>query len=271
MTTLGILSCRIFEDELIYFILHNKEFNQILLFNNENIHETFEKKLIKNNIKYCLCNTYQEINSYLSKNSNSIKILFLKIIGLGLHSYPNQLKEYIYNELTLLNEKTSLKNILLYYGLCGNVLGNVEKDFNTKDFHVFILKEKNGEIVDDCVGAILEGRENYLKLLKSFNKIGTLIEIPMGAITIDHFMFKNLLNSNISEKKAQKMIKKMYDIANYEKMLLLDTGLPYTPYEEAKKKAKDHADKFQLKLYEKKLGSQRLFQENYERIKDRLL
>ena len=110
-----------------------------------------------------------------------------------------------------------------------------------------------------------------MKLLKSFNKVGTLIELPMGAITNEQFLFKEYLDQGYSEKKAYKMVKKMYEIGHYKNILLIDTGLYYTPYKEAKKKAEDHADKFQLKLLEKKIGSQKLFQENYQKIKNNLL
>ena len=118
----------------------------------------------------------------LEKNKSSNKILFIKLVGLRLHTYPELLKKYIYDEIKEIQQQTSINNILLFYGLCGNVLGEVEQDFNTKDFQVFILKEDNGDIVDDCIGAVLEGRQNYLKLLKSFNRVGTLIQIPMEAM-----------------------------------------------------------------------------------------
>ena len=271
MILLGILACRIFEDELIYFIENNTDFDTIIIYNNQNIQETFQKKLENNHLSYILCNTYNELSQMISRFSSSQKILFLNLVELRLHTYPDKLKDFIYHEIESIREKTPIKNVFLYYGLCGNVLGNVEKDFTTSEFQVFILKESNGDIVDDCVGAVLEGRQNYLKLLKSFNKIGTLIQLPMGAITNEQFIFKEYLERGYSKKKAQKLVKKMYEIAHYENILLVDTGLYYTPYEEAKQKAKEHADQFQLKLLEKKLGSQKLFQENYEKIKDHLL
>ena len=270
MIILSILACRMFEDELIYFIKNNKDFDTIIIFN-QNIQETFQKKLENNYLSYITCNTYEELNQIINRVSSSQNILFLKLIELRLHTYPDKLKDFIYQEIESIREKTPIKNVLLYYGLCGNVLGNVEKDFTTSEFQVFILKESNGDIVDDCVGAVLEGRQNYLKLLKSFNKVGTLIDLPMGAITSDQFLFKEYLDRGYSEKKAYKMIKKMYEIGHYKNILLIDTGLYYTPYKEAKQKAKDHADKFQLELLEKKMGSQKLFQENYQKIKNILL
>ncbi|MBN2111442.1 MAG: DUF1638 domain-containing protein [Methanosarcinaceae archaeon] len=44
--------------------------------------------------------------------------------------------------------------ILLLYGLCGSVPGKVKEDFRSNPCAVCILKEYNGDIMDDCIEAV---------------------------------------------------------------------------------------------------------------------
>jgi hypothetical protein len=74
--------------------------------------------------------------------------------------------------------------IFLFYGLCGNVLGKIEEDFKTLDCKICILKEENGEIVDDCIGAVLGDRGRCLEVLKSCKGIGTFFLTPMWAANL---------------------------------------------------------------------------------------
>lgn len=57
--------------------------------------------------------------------------------------------------------------LLVYYGLCGNSLNNLEgmlRDNNVK-LPFGILKDENKEIVDDCVCALLGSKANYTEIL----------------------------------------------------------------------------------------------------------
>ncbi|WP_282678896.1 DUF1638 domain-containing protein [Methanosarcina acetivorans] len=49
-----------------------------------------------------------------------------------LHRNPRELKNRVYENVENLSSFSS--GILLFYGLCGNVLGNVEKDFERRAF-----------------------------------------------------------------------------------------------------------------------------------------
>ena len=63
------------------------------------------------------------------------------------------------------------------------LLGKIEDDFRTLGCKVCILKEENGEIVDDCIGAVLGGRGRYLEILKSCKGVGTFFLTPMWVQT----------------------------------------------------------------------------------------
>ncbi|MCO5380972.1 MAG: DUF1638 domain-containing protein [Methanosarcina barkeri] len=91
--------------------------------------------------------------------------LNIYMLELALHAIPENLKRTVYSKVEAMAPRSD--GILVFYGLCGNVLGKIEEDFKALDCKVRILKEENGEIVDDCIGAVLGGRGQYLKALKS--------------------------------------------------------------------------------------------------------
>lgn len=132
------------------------------------------------NFEYC--NSIEELNNKLLQEQEKY-ILYIELLELKLDSTPKILKEKVYEKIELIKERTHLKNVLLFYGLCGNVLGNIEQDFSDENFQVKILRDEDGEIADDCIGATIGGRKKYLNFLKSFKGIGTLILTPMGAMT----------------------------------------------------------------------------------------
>ena len=65
MIILGILACRIFEDELIHLLKKKNDFDQIILFNNKESQISFESKLITFHVPYQTCMSYSEFNSIL--------------------------------------------------------------------------------------------------------------------------------------------------------------------------------------------------------------
>ena len=261
---LNIIACCIFEDELLHLIINDKDIKELYIFENNEFHKSFKKKLQDYNIIYQCYSDNSQLNNILKQKEKSKDIiLILKLMELQLHIEPDLLKKTIYNELNKIKKETIIRNIFLAYGLCGNVLGEVEQDFNTKDFQVFILKELNGKAVDDCIGITLGGREAYLKLLKSFNKVGTLIYTPIMAINAENLTVKSYINYGLTEDQAKNIIRETYNMTNYKNILLIDTGLPYTNYNDAKYKTIEYASNYSLNVLEKKIGSPDLFIKNY--------
>jgi hypothetical protein len=111
----------------------------------------------------------------------------------------------------------------LFYGLCAT-LGKVEKEMSKCSCPVYILKEGNGEIVDDCIGAVLGGRAAYLDKLKSFKGVGTFFMTPMWAAN-----WKEMIRSAgiTNDPDNTKMAKYVFDYAGYKKVAKLKTGLNY--------------------------------------------
>lgn len=153
--------------------------------------------------------------------------------------------------------------ILIFYGLYGNVLGNVEEDFCLeKDGCTVRILRDDERIVDDCIGATVGGGANYLKLLKTHSKEPAFFFTPMYASSWKEVLNLNKLNSN--PERALKMAKMVNDNAGYSRVAKVNTGLTYV--KDIDEKIKDFADIFGYSTFEIS-GNQELFEKCYLSIK----
>lgn len=105
-----------------------------------------------------------------------------------MHSRPAVLKKEVYAEVEVFSPVSS--GIQLFYGFCGNVLGDVEKEFESRGIScpVSILRDNTARVVDDCIGATLDGTANYLKVLKSVSEAGTYLFTSMYAVAWEELL-----------------------------------------------------------------------------------
>ncbi len=148
--------------------------------------------------------------------------LIVYMLELALHAIPENLKKTVYSKVELM--APSSDGILLFYGLCGNVLGKIEEDFKALDCKIRILKEENGEIVDDCIGAVLGGRGRYLEVLKSCRGVGTFFLTPMWAVNWREMVRTAGLSQNPDDITMSKFV---FDYAGYKRVARVNTGLDY--------------------------------------------
>ncbi|MDR2943770.1 MAG: DUF1638 domain-containing protein, partial [Methanosarcinales archaeon] len=156
----------------------------------------------------------------------------------------------------------------LLYGLCGNVLGHVEEDFKAA-CPIVILRDRDGEIVDDCIAATIGGRRQYLNLLKSFHGVGTLIFTPMYEDTVDEFFNYSKNRGSLTEEQVIEMNKFMFEASNYQRIARLETGLHYTKGTELK--LKQFADTYGFEIYDLDGGHQQIFDDCYQKLKEKLV
>ena len=158
MRVMIVISCKIMQDEIIWILENDSSIDEIIVVENENIWG-FTEKLNKANLQYKM-HSLEEISSLPEIKSECKKYTVL-------HRSPKEVKIKVYETIKILAPYSS--GILLFYGLCGNVLGEVEKDFERSSIScpVRILKGKDHRIVDDCIGVTLGRFDNYLRKLKS--------------------------------------------------------------------------------------------------------
>ena len=262
MPLISIISCKIMQDEIVWILENDPSIDEIIVVKDENIRE-FAEKLNKINLQYKML-SLEDISSLTAIKSECKKYtVLIHLMELGLHRSPKELKIKVYETIRTLAPFSS--GILLFYGLCGNVLGDVEKDFEHSSIPcpVRILKDKDHRIVDDCIGATVGGFENYLSRLKSVSDAGTYLFTPMGSNSWKEFIQLDKLNSDPA--KALKLMKKTHEMIGYKRVAKINTGLEYTENFDAS--IREFAELFDFEILEFDDGNQKIFEDCYNKLK----
>jgi len=220
MFVLSIIACRMFEDELVCMIEKHGNIATLVLVEDENS-TSIARKLEHCGYAYKVL-PLEKIPQFITDTSPDNTIVVIHMLELALHAIPENLRRTVYGKIEQM--RVYSQTVLLFYGLCGNVLGKVETEMSTCSCPVYILKEENGEIVDDCIGAVLGGRAAYLSKLKGFRGVGTFFMTPKWAAN-----WKEMIRSAgiTNDPDNTKMAKYVFDYAGYKKVAKLKTGLIY--------------------------------------------
>ena len=265
MPSMSIISCKIMQDEIIWILENDSSIDEIIIVDSKNIRE-FVEKLDKVNLRYKVL-SLEDISSLEEIKSECKKYtVLIHLMELGLHRSPKELKIKVYETIKTLAPFSS--GILLFYGLCGNVLGDVEKDFerSSTSCPVRILKDKDHRIVDDCIGATVGGVNNYLRILKSVSDAGTYLFTPMYSKGWRELLDLNKLNKDPS--KALQLMKKTHEMIGYKRVAKINTGLEYTENFDAS--IQEFAELFDFEILEFDDGNQKIFEDCYNELKAEL-
>jgi hypothetical protein len=243
-------------------VTKDSQIKRIFIVENKNIFE-FTEKLDENHICYSVI-PFKRLPQLLQNVDRNELTVVINLMELGLHAVPKRLKSEVYQNI---REMIPYSNgILIFYGLCGNVLGNVEEDFCLeKDGCTVRILRDNERIVDDCIGATVGGGANYLKLLKTHSKEPAFFFTPMYASSWRELLSIDKLHSD--PEKALKMAKKVNDLAGYSRVAKVNTGLIYV--KDIDKKIEEYAKLFGYSIIEIN-GNQEIFEECYFSIKNEI-
>jgi hypothetical protein len=220
MTKIAFVSCRIFEDELTYLTAKENENKKIMVIETDFI-ETFENKLAFEKINYIKIKP-EDLEKKI-KDCENEDVLIIQLIEFSMESKPNKIKDLVYEKIREIQPYAD--GILVFYGLCGNVLGHIEKDLSTLECPVRILKDENGEIADDCIGVSLGGRERYVSILKSGTRgEGTYFLTPMQAAHWREIAYSSAMTPDPNDDD---MIRMIFEYSNYKNVGKVTTGLKY--------------------------------------------
>ncbi|WP_406656775.1 DUF1638 domain-containing protein [Methanolobus sp. ZRKC2] len=219
MPVLGFIACRMFEDEIVHIIEDDPAIERVIVVDNEDCSGLVEKLDVAGCSHEIV--PFQAISQKFEENDDSFTIIVF-MLELALHADPDNLKETVYNKTEEISQYSD--GILLFYGLCGNVLGKVEEDFRSSPCEVHILKEDNGEVVDDCIGAVLGGRAAYLERLTGSKGVGTFFMTPMWAAHWREMVVSAGMTPDPDDIELSKFV---FDYAGYKNVARLDTGLHY--------------------------------------------
>lgn len=256
MPSLYLVSCRMFEDELVHIFEEEDENSRLILIENENI-EVIKEKLNDVSIKYEVISA-NDLPAKLRQTDDFLVVL--DILEFALDADPSLLKEKVYMAIEEIG--STFDGVLVFYGLCGNVLGSLESDFAYLGVPVRILKDAQGNIVDDCICAAFGDRGAYVAAMKGEQRgEGIYFLTPMQAANWKEMLVLAKLTPDPDNIEMTKMV---FDYSGYKHVGKVDTGLYY------EKKFDETVDEFaSLFDFEKKLfaGSTKVADECYYSIK----
>ena len=260
MPSLYLVSCRMFEDELVNIFEGEDENTRLLLVENENI-EGIEKKLDEVSLDYEKV-SLEDVASKLGPTDDFVVVLHL--LEFALDADPDLLKEKVY--MTIEENGELFDGVLVFYGLCGNVLGTIESDFHHLGIPVRILKDAEGNIVDDCICAAFGNRSAYVEAMSGEERgTGTYFLTPMQAANWKEMLVLAKLTPDPDNIEMTKMV---FDYSGYKHVGKVDTGLCY------EKKFDETVDEFASRFdFEKKLfeGSTKVADQCYHSIKKEVI
>lgn len=263
MTVLSIVGCNILQDEIIWLIANDSQIKRILIVANGNISE-FTEKLDEQHICYDIV-PFEKLPKALNNIDKDELTVVVNLMELGLHAAPKILKSEVYQNI---REMIPFSNgILIFYDLCGNVLGEVEEDFClVKNGCTVRILRDDERVVDDCIGATGGGGANYLKLLKTHSKEPAFFFTPMYASSWRELLNINKLHSN--PEKALEMVKMINDLAGYSRVAKVNTSLTYV--KDIDEKIEEYAKLFGYSTFEVS-GTQEIFEKCYHSIKKEIV
>jgi len=205
MPVLSIVACGMLEDELVHILSTDRELEQLIVVENRESSVFLQKLRSKNCIPRTIFLDRVPMLCKHGKNSDlKIPAKFLSqfpffkkmlekrrlreekrvsvvvnLLSLGLHADLEILKDEVYKNI---REMASFSDrILIFYGTCGRALGKLSEDFADSGCPLFFLKDKNGEIIEDCISLALGGNEAYARAMTEFRGMGTIYLTPMWA------------------------------------------------------------------------------------------
>ncbi|MDD1746346.1 MAG: DUF1638 domain-containing protein [Methanomassiliicoccales archaeon] len=211
---MGLIGCRLFEDEVVHVISKDKDVDNIVLVDDDESRD-FERKLRASSQVNLIKVKAEELQT-LSFPPGFTVLVWLK--PMALHQKPEKLREDVIGSLSKVGEKCD--SVLLFYGLCGNAFRHVEKETSSSPVPVHILRDAKGQIVDDCIGCVLGGTDEYLVQLKKSS--GTFFLTPMWAANWRELFNKVQILADPNDIEGAKYV---FKCVGYKKVVKMDTGL----------------------------------------------
>lgn len=201
MPVLSIIGCKILEDEITHVLSEHLKSSRIILIDDlesmslakklRSLNIPFSKTpndritgLLKPKKQGSSSKILSSISSGLFKSDDTADlVIVVKIMELGLHRDHHLLREGVEQQIVEMSAYSD--GILLFYGLCGNALKDIEKIADDLECELYIPTDKDGQVVDDCVSIAVGGNRVYDSLFQKYSGTGTLFFTPMWAAKWD--------------------------------------------------------------------------------------
>lgn len=183
--------------------------------------DTIEKKFKSENIIYEKIQNDQ-IEEKTGESTDAQYTLLIQLIEFSMEAHPAEIKDAVYEKIKKL--QPAADGIMVFYGLCGNVLGSIETDLSLPDCPVRILRDEDGDIGDDCICISLGSRKKYLNILRTDGREGTYFLTPMQAVHWREIAYASALTP---DPEDDDMLRIVFEYSNYKNVGKVKTGLQY--------------------------------------------
>ncbi|MDR0768176.1 MAG: DUF1638 domain-containing protein [Methanosarcinales archaeon] len=257
MATTAIVSCRIFEDELTHLMKKEQEKKTRLFLIETEFIESIERKFNDESIVYEKIQSDQ-VEEKVSEPTDAQNTIILRLIEFSMEARPAEIKNAVYERIKPIQNVAD--GILVFYGLCGNVLGSIEGDLSLPDCPVRILRDEEGNVGDDCICISLGSRKKYLHILKTDGREGTYFLTPMQAAYWREIAYASMLTPDPNDDEMLKMV---FEYSGYKNVGKIKTGLQYE--KEFDEIVDDFSKRFNLKIIEYE-GTSSMIEQSFEKF-----
>lgn len=215
--TLGIIGCQVLEDEIAYIIAKDADVKNVLVIDSTVQHTLAAKiKRMAPGKKVSVRDENFDISKLNHPNELTV-IVWIKSIG--LHQSPSLLRDEVMKVVKKIESATG--SILLFYGQCGNAFMNMNLLAENVHVPLTILKDKDGELIDDCYGTVLGGKEEYRHFLIDQEGPAYVLN-SMWAANWRHFMKETQM---LHDPNDITEVREIFKYMEYKKVIGLNTGL----------------------------------------------
>lgn len=212
---LGIIGCQVFEDEIVHLISGDDSIDHVEVIESPESKSLYNKLATTDHADRV---EFRKAEAFEDRPPEDGFSVIVRILPISLHQTPTALRAMVMSEIWRM--EPSCASVLVFYGLCGNAFKNIDALTFGLRTSVVILKDGRDKIVDDCVGAVLGGTEEYLNFLMT-DKGGYPLN-TMWASNFRHFMQEMQLLRDNGDIEEAKMV---FQCMDYSNIVELDTGL----------------------------------------------
>jgi len=216
---LGVMACPILEDELVYSMSNDKDISSVYLLDNRHA-KSIKIKLTRSGIPYSIIGEDEFLDgSFRVPDQGYVMVIWM--MDLALHEEPRDLRTALEKYMEQMQSRVDA--IALYFGLCGNGMKDIDiwaKD--NLDVPITIIRDNDGNIVDDCISAAIGGKDQYLRLLRKYP--GIMYFTPAFATNYDDLLGRMELFKGV-DTGDESMLKMVFEMADYHEVMKIDTGL----------------------------------------------
>ncbi len=267
MRIISIISCKIFEDEIVHLVDQDEEVDEVLILKNESSEDIIRKfgeighpcrELTLKNVE-----AHRSFRDVQHERDEELMLVLnvLEVIGTG--KQRTRLKMNIYDAIMRMSLFSD--GLLLLYGFCGGVLKNIEKDFTHLERPLVLLRDAEGNIVDDCICATLGGKQAFMETIRSLRGERTFMLTPMWAANWEKMVVANGFARDMGSLEESKLV---FKAARYSHVAKINTGLKYQHNFESR--VREFAAFYDFGITEIK-AEQAIFERCYSELKHSLM